>query len=173
MQTFLPTEDLRHSAELLDNRRLGKQRVETKQILLALGVAVGDHDGKRKSRWVSHPAVKMWEGYEAALALYGWFCCREWTRRGFKDSLTPQFEKTLARLTGRSKMLSSGTSPDDAGFIGGDEKIPSPWWLGYTKLHSSHRSNLVRKDPSYYSAFFTEDGSQPYYWPGSSRPSYA
>ena len=36
MQTFLPYEDFRASARVLDRQRLGKQRVEAKQILQAL-----------------------------------------------------------------------------------------------------------------------------------------
>lgn len=164
MQTFLPSSDLRQSVEFLDDKRLGKQRVETKQILLALGVSVGQHDGSKPSQWKNHPAVKMWKGYEAALALYGYFCCREWKRRGFKDVLESQFTEVLNKLTGRNTVLTnSGT--DHGNFIGGDPKILSPWWLGFPALHRSHRANLVRKEPEYYSVYFTERNHVPYYWP--------
>jgi hypothetical protein len=36
MQTFLPYPDFRESLESLDNKRLGKQRVEALQLTLAL-----------------------------------------------------------------------------------------------------------------------------------------
>ena len=43
MQTFLPTKNIRTTAKQLDYRRLGKQRVECKQILNALSP---DYDRK-------------------------------------------------------------------------------------------------------------------------------
>lgn len=69
MQTFLPYADFDRCAEVLDNRRLGKQRVETLQIMRALTVP--------GYAWQSHPAVLMWKGYEEALAAYGMAVCRE------------------------------------------------------------------------------------------------
>ncbi len=168
MQTFLPSPDLRESVSFLDNKRLGKQRVETKQILLALGEDVGDHKGNTSSSWANHPATKMWKNNKVALAFYGYLCCREWIARGFKDSLEKQFEEVIKRLTNRTSLLTQSTHIED-NFIGGDSKIEAPWWLGYDKLHRSHRSNLVRKDPSYYRAYFTESGDLPYYWPSEER----
>jgi hypothetical protein len=41
-----------------------------------------------------------------------------------------------------------------------------PWWLGDNRLHSSHRSNLLRKMPDYYVQFkWTDDPAAPYWWP--------
>lgn len=88
MQTFLPYADFIDSAEVLDMRRLGKQRVETKQIITALEGGKG---------WANHPATKMWGGYEAALAQYGLDMCMEWRSRGYKDSLLPFFADRLQR----------------------------------------------------------------------------
>ena len=83
MQTFLPYEDFEETAKVLDYRRLGKQRVETKQILMTL---IGQSTG-----WKNHPAVRMWRGYEGCLRLYGLFMCDEWIRRGYNDNLRPWF----------------------------------------------------------------------------------
>ena len=83
MQTFLPYKSFAQSAACLDMRRLGKQRVEAKQILMAL---TGESKG-----WVNHPATKMWRGYESALATYGLMCCNEWKMRGYTDTLTTYF----------------------------------------------------------------------------------
>lgn len=83
MQTFLPYQTFRESAAVLDNKRLGKQRVEAWQILRAL---TGESTG-----WVNHPATKMWRGYENYLVKYGAAICREWIYRGFNDSLMPKF----------------------------------------------------------------------------------
>lgn len=83
MQTFLPFPDFAKSASCLDMRRLGKQRVEAKQIYLAL---IDPSYG-----WQNHPAVRMWRGHETALAVYGLAICWEWTNRGYKDTLTDFF----------------------------------------------------------------------------------
>jgi hypothetical protein len=83
MQTFLPFPSFAASAEVLDYRRLGKQRVETWQILRALA---GETRG-----WVSHPASKMWRGHETALVEYGVKICEEWIQRGYKDTMLDRF----------------------------------------------------------------------------------
>jgi len=57
MQTFMPYgSQYDQTAKCLDVKRLGKQRVETYQILKAL---LGESKG-----WRNHPATRMWEGYE-------------------------------------------------------------------------------------------------------------
>lgn len=78
MQTFLPYPDFAKSASVLDNRRLGKQRVECLQILKALS--------DPNYGWQNHPAVKMWRGHTGALVCYGRAACHEWIKRGFNDT---------------------------------------------------------------------------------------
>jgi len=80
MQTFLPYPDFRDSAQILDYRRLGKQRLEAKQILNALLPT-------SKSGWRNHPAVRMWEGYEDALRLYHDVMIEEWILRGYNNNM--------------------------------------------------------------------------------------
>lgn len=80
MQTFLPYESFLGSAVTLDYRRLGKQRVEAKQILNAL-------EPESTSRWRNHPAVRMWEGYTNALIVYYNHIIREWCSRGYKNNM--------------------------------------------------------------------------------------
>ena len=79
MQTFLPFADYQKSAECLDSKRLGKQRVEVKQVFNAL---IG-----RAKGWGNHPITRMWQGYEYHLLLYGAAICTEWFKRGYSDSL--------------------------------------------------------------------------------------
>lgn len=139
MHTFLPYPDFRKSAEVLDWRRLGKQRVECKQLINAL------LDPTRKG-WQNHPATNMWRGHLAALALYGLRCCEEWRRRGYQDSLLPFFEAHLAP-----------DNPAECSF---------PPWLGREEVHASHRSNLLRKEPGHYRIFWpAEPDDLPYVWP--------
>jgi hypothetical protein len=87
MQTFLPYPNFLESAKVLDRRRLGKQRVEAKQILQVLL--------DQSTAWQHHPAVKMWAGYTGQLALYGYTMCIEWIRRGYNDKLKQFFEMYL------------------------------------------------------------------------------
>lgn len=81
MQTFLPYESMIDSIKCLDWRRLGKQRVEARQILNVLNP---DHP---KRGWINHPAVKMWRGYEECLKLYMNLCIDEWISRGYKNTM--------------------------------------------------------------------------------------
>jgi hypothetical protein len=79
MQTFLPYPSFRASARVLDYRRLGKQRVEAMQILLALK--------RRRGGWINHPAVRMWRGHEAALRQYQREMILEWVSRGYNNTM--------------------------------------------------------------------------------------
>lgn len=144
MQTFLPYPDFAASARVLDYRRLGKQRVETFQLLNAIrGV---DKNGLPKVHkgWVNHPATVMWRQYPLALAVYGAAMCAEWKSRGYNDTLEPKFLAYLA-------------STDES-------EIEMPYWLGDTEFHRSHQSNLLRKDRYYYSLHFVAPDDLPYVW---------
>lgn len=142
MQTFLPYGDFAKSAKVLDRQRLGKQRIECKQILHAL---IGTSKG-----WVNHPATVMWRGYEHKLCRYGIEVCREWILRGYKDRQHDYFcywYDNLIRTAGSRSCL-------------------YPPWLWDEDLHASHRSNLLRKDPEHYGQFgWTEPNDLPYVWP--------
>jgi hypothetical protein len=82
MQTFLPYPDYTQSAQALDRKRLGKQRVEAWQILKALTNGGG---------WANHPATRMWAGHEASLCDYARAMCDEWIARGYKDTMRDRF----------------------------------------------------------------------------------
>jgi len=79
MITFLPYKDFEKSAQVLDFRRLGKQRVEGKGIIEIL-------EGK-PSRWVNHPVVRIWHGYTNALKYYTNCMIIEWVCRGYINNL--------------------------------------------------------------------------------------
>ena len=81
VNTFIPYPDFNECAKVLDNKRLGKQRVEAKQIL---DIITGKSKGKG---WKNHVAVNMWRGYENALTLYYNTIVQEWMNRGFKNNM--------------------------------------------------------------------------------------
>lgn len=147
MQTFLPYPDFAASAAVLDSPRLGKQRVETLQILRAL--VLPDYG------WRNHPAVVMWRGRVPALVGYGLASVAEWTRRGFADSTAAQIAEFAPQDAGLTQAELA-----DAGLL--------PSWLGDPAVHTSHRSRLVAKDPTYYRERFPAvDGDLDYVWPGA------
>lgn len=78
MQTFVPLLSMNKCAEVLDMRRLGKQRVEVLQIMNALTNPL--------KGWKNHPATKMWENNINGLSAYGVSVCKEWKSRGYKDT---------------------------------------------------------------------------------------
>jgi hypothetical protein len=135
VNTFLPYADFVQVAQSLDDRRLGKQRVEALQILKAnLGLTVG---------WRNHPAAVMWRGHEGMLAKYAITMCNEWEKRGYVDNTKGQ----VIELMKQYKLV----------------PIKKPWWLGAEKFHESHQSNLKRKLPEYYD--FDVDNDISYKWP--------
>jgi hypothetical protein len=136
MQTFLPYADFAKSAACLDNRRLGKQRVECLQILNAL-------TGQSKG-WINHPAVLMWKSYEVSLYEYLIKIVREWKARGFKDTCFDKASNLYINVT----------------------NYANPPWLDNEAFHASHRSNLLRKDHEWYGKYgWAEPNDLPYIWP--------
>lgn len=149
MQTFLPYADFTASSAVLDDRRLGKQRVETFQILRALTWP--------EYAWKNHPAVRMWRGFIPALVAYGLANCQEWVRRGNADTV----EASLLAFT-------DGRRPDAAELAVAGRL---PLWVGLPLLHLSHRSALVRKQPEFYRPVFGDvPDDLPYFWPAAAFP---
>ncbi len=143
MQTFLPVADFAGSARLLDAPRLGKQRVETLQILRALELP--DYG------WATHPAVLMWRGRIPALVRYGLETVAEWVARGFADSTAPQIEEFAPGVGTQAELAAAG-------------QLPS--WLGDEALHRSHRAKLLAKEPGTYRPLFPGDPDDlEYVWP--------
>lgn len=134
-QTFLPYPDFEKTARALDYKRLGKMRVESRQIMTAL-IYLKNNDlykidkrGRRRKRgWLYHTATQMWVGFEGALAIYCNTMIREWIRRGYKNTMYLYNEK--------------------------DYEIKMPPFIGNKAFHLSHQSNLVRKNPEFYGPIF-------------------
>lgn len=123
----------------LDNKRLGKQRVEGLQLINAI------LSGKA---WSKHPAAVMWGDCIYGLVHYTRLCCRVWKSRGFQDTV----ESKLSNF------------PDIHDL---------PWWANesiLTDIIQSHRANLIRKEPTYYGRFWSEDPRLPYIWPDKTNP---
>lgn len=140
MNTFITDHNIVKSAKNLDNRRLGKQRVEAIQIANCLLV--------KESRWKNHPAVKMWKGYEKYLVqTYLFEILWEWSHRGFKNlKCLEHFENLYYNF---SKNL----------------VWEKPYWLT-NEFIEAHRSNLIKKNSEYYKPLFPNTKEDlGYIWP--------
>ncbi len=136
MQTFLPYDDFTRTAQVLDRKRLGKQRVECIQVVRGLT--------RPGYGWRHHPAVKMWRGYEEALGRYAYTCCEAWLELGFGDTCAATIAADLAdhgvrQVRAERKLREVGAMPS---------------WFGDPDFHRSHQSALVRKDPGHYGPLF-------------------
>jgi len=137
MQIFLPYPNFRQSLRALDNKRLGKQRVETYQIISAI-TRRPKLDGTPYKGWLNHPCTVMWRNNLPALKMYLNISIEEWVSRGFKNTM--DFEDI-------------------------DDEVEMPEWFGNDKFHSSHRANLLKKEPEFYSQYqWTENPLNPYVW---------
>jgi hypothetical protein len=131
VQTFLPYSDFAASAAALDQKRLGKQRVEALQVLRALTrVTYG---------WKRHPAVRMWVGHTEGVAAYGIATCLGWVARGGADTVAGAIGVDLAEA-GLPSVPRTQKELARAGAL--------PAWIGDERVHRSHRAALVRKDPA-------------------------
>ena len=137
MQIFLPYPDMKKSLQALDNKRLGKQRVETYQIISAI-TRRPKLDGTPYKGWLNHPCTVMWKNHVPALKLYMNISITEWIERGFKNTM---------------------------GLEEINEEIVLPPFIGNERFHSSHRANLLKKEPDFYSKYqWTENPQDPYVW---------
>lgn len=92
----------------------------------------------------NHPCVQMWKHHVEALAWYHNCILSEWCGRGFANEMA---------------------------FLVHEYYPPMPSWFGDQRLHSSHRSNLLRKDPLHYGKYgWTDVPNQDYFWPTKQTP---
>ena len=142
MQTFVPVWDIVEISHILDPDRLFNQAKEVMQIHDSLtGISRG---------WTRHPARQMWRGHEPALIFYGFTMLKEAMKQG---------------------VMCQGSYPwfyDEWEKVSHDILLPS-WW-GDERISSSHRSNLLRKNPEWYSKFGWPEGPDlEYFWPGREK----
>ena len=99
-----------------------------------------------RGSWPNHPASKMWRGHFYHLGLYLLEGIKVLTERG------KYYAEIEAKI--RAEMLKHQ-----------DNQTP-PSWVGDERFHSSHRANLLRKDPVWYGQFgWTESPDMEYFWP--------
>lgn len=142
MQVFVPSTDMRESVRVLDTLRLRKQLLECVGILSILH-NLPKADGSPRKGHLNHPAVLQWKYWPGCLATYAMMCVEEMESRGFFSE----------------KMRASAEAFDT-------DDIKPIWW-GDERVHSTHRSRLLQKDPVHYGKFNWEEMNQEpqsYWW---------
>lgn len=120
MITYVTHRGYGATAAALDDRKLGRQRVEAQEIFNTL--TLGEELPK-------DPVYRMWEGYEFALGIYCMMLCMEFTmHRGIADKI---FWEVAAALKEMKR--------SDASF-----SMEHPPWHDDKDVMRSHRSNLLR-----------------------------
>ncbi len=90
--------------------------------------------------WINHPAVKMWDGYIDALIAYYNESLKCWEIKGGRNIKLKPLECNTNYLL--------------------------PPWFGDHNFHNSHKSNLIRKDYSFYSKYnWIVPNNLEYVWP--------
>ena len=149
MQTFLPYPDFDKTASVLDYKRLGKQRVETLQIVLGILRINPDGTPKTSKRtWGDHVVGIMWSSSLDSLLDYQTSIIKEWVGRGYRDTCLDKTKLAIQRAA----------KPEH--FQG------TPVWIGNRDFHRSHQSNLTRKFPEHYGHLWPDvPDDLPYVWP--------
>jgi len=178
MQTFLPDSDFKTSAKILDKKRCWKQVVEAKQLLCNLHAENLPENWKLSKDYIfrkrlNYPITQMWKGYEELLKHYYnifLFHCKneheintklpfftdcKWTIFIGPYSKPYDIEDNVfIRILSTSKFFYKMNTGNIL-----------PKWLGNENFHASHRSNLLRKKPEFYSKYkWKENSNNPYIW---------
>lgn len=124
MQTFLPYDNFYESLSCLDSKRLGKQRVESFQIINILYAK----SAGLEPAWRNHPAVLMWQYNIEALKHYYNTSLVLWRTRGYQNKI----------------LQAIPIVPFD---------VVMPSWFGDKSFHDSHKSKLLQKNFEFYSKY--------------------
>lgn len=189
--TFLPFKDFEASVKSLDNKRLGKQRVEAKQIINLLEYLDNCIYVKEDTKSQERP-LHIDEKYRQIIfynedtpfntkAQYtknvtdiipdlssrkiAWInhpAVRMWYR--YTNALKEYYNHCLQEWLNRD--FNNTMEFYDLN----DKVIKYPWWLGWDTIHFSHRASLNRKDPKYYKFEVPEEYTRyTYVWPISKK----
>lgn len=160
---FIIVPDIQKTAEMLDYKRLGKQRVEAFQIINCLDEY--DRTGNITQGWKNHPATKSWMGFTNHLKVYFNIITREWVKRGYTNNMSfYEIDETPYNIV-------------DCGFDGKSITYDAskfniysfPFWVSFYPFYMSHQAALCRKNPQHYKFllkpelnYFLNFG---YFWP--------
>lgn len=192
MQTFVPFADYRKTAEHLDMKRLGKQRVETFQVLGGLRRAklvTKDKTGTRIARRMSTvDGERVWR--EVVVDVYTDRAPEDWevvprvtaNGRTWGDHLIGkmwagheyallEYQRVTCEVWTERGGKNDTCYPKSKALLNMtlDQTAANstpPDWVGREDVHSSHRAALLFKNYDYYSQFdWDEEPVYDYVWP--------
>jgi hypothetical protein len=145
MNTFLPYNDFKKCARILDNKRLNKQILEGTQIINIILKKVGIICDEEKKNWWNHPVFNLWmdkkskKFYLCQLIKYLDAFYDEHICRGGKHEYYENKRKDFITLSIVHEELFASS------------KKVLKW---SSNLHKCMKANLIRKDEIYYSKYF-------------------
>lgn len=160
VNTFVIGSKLKY-LQYLDDKRLGKQRVEAKQLIDILEY-YDEHGVMPDQGWTNHKATKMWIGHTKALKVYFNKTVELWISRGFKNNYdfyeVDDCEIIKCKFDGKKAEFEKEANSDTF-----------PIWFSFPPFHYSHRAALYMKNPEYYESFRTKKVipyiGMGYFWP--------
>jgi hypothetical protein len=136
VNTFVTAPTVEECASNLDNKRLGKQRVEAKQIIDIL-------ESNKVQGFSNHPIVGQWRGFTQALKVYYNAMFDEWAERGFKNEKLSRYQ-----IVQDPKLSHLVKDPNEI-------VVMFPAWFFSPIMHLTHKCDLYRKKPEFYGQKFT------------------
>lgn len=164
VNTFIIVPDIYQTAKMLDDKRLGKQRLEAKQLIDVLERY--DQTMVLEGGWSTHPATRSWVGYTNALKAYFNIMVEEWISRGNNNTMSMYpVDHRLFRI------VPCSFDGKTAKFEGNFDQYCYPYWISFPPLYMSHQASLCRKFPEYYKNFLRDELlpflSNGYLWPSN------
>ena len=140
--------------ENLDYRRLGKQRIEAKQIIESLE--------NNSLGWSKHPATLSFSKNIDSLKAYYNICIQEWINRGYKCNMKiydeideSKYSPLICEFDGKKAIFHE------------DNEKSYPKFVSFPPYFYAHRASLYRKNNNFYSSknFPEEYLEKGYFWP--------
>ena len=128
VNVFIPLSDPVEIAKVLDDKRLGKQRVEAKQIITIISGQAATN------AWKNHPVVLMWKDYLGELKYYYDVIVLEWIKRGYQNNM-PLYKVHKLNIDKNKRPI-------------------MPWFMYCKPVLLSHQASLLRKNYQHYHKYF-------------------
>lgn len=187
VNTFLPYSNIKKSLKSLDWKRLGKQRVEAKQILgmlMTIEKLCKEFPEASYNKFMTNSTLEFntqehdrdaeyiferMKSFKETVTFFrkktgkkfGFFShCVTVMWVGYTDFLK-KYINICVRLWIKKGYKNTMEMYENVPY----KNIEKPWWFGYEKIHMSHRSSLYNKNKEYYRPLFGSLTFKGYIWP--------
>lgn len=162
IQTWLPHANLLASAAALHPDDLARQRIHNWQLISLLSCYLVSDENLWHCCWREHPLVLQWKNYLPFLMEYNRAVAKVYNRGSATGGQLMPASQPDPVLTQCEELfdaaVEAGACDAEVSFV--------PGWIGNAGYHASHQSNLVRKNPEFYSNLFPNvTENLKYVWP--------